>query len=316
MIHFFKLIRLPNLLIIALVQYVMRWGIIFPILKVNDFELQFGELNFLFLVLSTVFLTAAGYIINDYFDAKTDLINRPDQLVVGRYIERRTAIILHTIFSILGVGLGIYISVFIKIYQLAIGYVLASGLLFYYSSTYKRQFLIGNFIAALLTATIPLLTVVYEIPLLNATYRNFLLENNTNFYQLFFWVLGFSYFAFLTTFLHEIVKDIRDYEGDSAFGRNSFPIVIGVFPTKIVIFVINILMLTSLGFVYFQYLKDSLSAIYLSIGFLLPLILFSYRILRANSKYDYQFANFILKILMFFGIGYAGVVYYTLIYSF
>ena len=95
MINFFRLIRYKNLIIIILTQYMMRWSIIKPILEVYEFKLQFSELNFFFLVMATVFITAAGYVINDYFDAKTDLVNRPDTVIVGRLLHRRWAILLH-----------------------------------------------------------------------------------------------------------------------------------------------------------------------------------------------------------------------------
>ena len=113
--HFLKLIRYPNLLIIILTQYLMRWCIIHPLLKINDFELQFSELAFLLLVCSTVLITAGGYVINDYFDRKTDIINKPQSVIVARYIHRRTAMAIHTVFNLFGIILGFYISFAIRI---------------------------------------------------------------------------------------------------------------------------------------------------------------------------------------------------------
>jgi 4-hydroxybenzoate polyprenyltransferase len=77
---------------VALTQYAMRFAILSPILGINDFELQLGEFHFFLLVLATILITAAGYVINDYFDTRTDLVNRPDTVVIGRQISRRTAI--------------------------------------------------------------------------------------------------------------------------------------------------------------------------------------------------------------------------------
>ena len=167
MFHYLKLIRYQNLLIIAVTQYLMRWSIIYPILKVNNFHLQFSEFNFFLLVLSTIFLAAAGYVINDYFDRKTDLLNRPDTVIVGTVIKRRVAMILHIVINIIGIGLGFYILLSIGIYKLGFIYIIIAGILWYYSTSYKRHFLIGNIIVALLTALVPLMVVLYEIPLLN-----------------------------------------------------------------------------------------------------------------------------------------------------
>ena len=99
-IDFLKLIRLPNLLIIALTQYAIRYGVIYPMLKINEMELQLTQLDFFLLVLSTCLITAAGYIINDYFDVKIDLINR-NEVIIGRSIKRRWAMALHVVLDIL-----------------------------------------------------------------------------------------------------------------------------------------------------------------------------------------------------------------------
>ena len=86
---FLKLIRYQNLLIIAATQYMMRFLIIVPILAVNGFEPQLDHLHFFLLVFSSIAITAAGYVINDYFDMKTDLLNRPSTVIVGKQISRR-----------------------------------------------------------------------------------------------------------------------------------------------------------------------------------------------------------------------------------
>jgi 4-hydroxybenzoate polyprenyltransferase len=100
---FLRLIRWPNLLIIIITQYFMRWFILKPLLGVSEFSVQLNTLQFALLVAATVFIAAAGYIINDYFDRKTDLINRPGSVIVGRLISRRYAMIFHIIFSVIEV---------------------------------------------------------------------------------------------------------------------------------------------------------------------------------------------------------------------
>ncbi len=102
----FTLVRIPNLVIIAATQYAMRYLIMEPLLPTAEFELQFGDLQFFLLVLSTVFIAAAGYIINDYFDTRTDMINKPSRVVVGVEVGRRHAMILHAMLNIIGVGIG------------------------------------------------------------------------------------------------------------------------------------------------------------------------------------------------------------------
>jgi 4-hydroxybenzoate polyprenyltransferase len=143
---FLRLIRFQNLLIIAATQYMMRLLIVKPILAVNGFEPQLGPLHFFLLVFSSMSITAAGYVINDYFDLKTDLLNRPDTVIVARTISRRWAMILHIFLNSAGVLTGIYLSWHVGMPGFGIAYLLAAGLLWFYSTTYKRQFLVGNLI--------------------------------------------------------------------------------------------------------------------------------------------------------------------------
>ena len=112
-------------------------------------------------------------------------------------------------------------------------FLVVSGLLYFYSASYKRQFLIGNIIVAILTAMVPLLVVIYEWP---ALYRYYTVNAVTlpEFNFIFYWVGGFALFAFLTTLTREIIKDIEDFEGDIAYGRNTVPVVIGILSAKIV----------------------------------------------------------------------------------
>src|ERR1700753_1094723 len=95
---FFKLIRWPNLVFIALTQFLFRFFILRFVYNTRWFDFSSVHLSsplFYMLVTASVFIAAAGYIINDYFDVNIDLINKPDKLVIDRYIKRRWAIVWH-----------------------------------------------------------------------------------------------------------------------------------------------------------------------------------------------------------------------------
>ncbi|HUW93443.1 MAG TPA: UbiA family prenyltransferase, partial [Bacteroidales bacterium] len=170
---FFRLIRLSNLIIVALTMMLMRYAVIRPLLNALPVELsdaplvltrmtfQLGWFDFMMLVLSTVLITAGGYVINDYFDIRTDLINR-GSVIVGNTISRRMAMLYHNIFSFLGVAGGFYVSARIGYFWLGTIFLLVSGLLYFYSVTYKRQFLIGNLIVAFMTAMVPFMVVLFD----------------------------------------------------------------------------------------------------------------------------------------------------------
>jgi len=316
MIKFLHLVRYKNLLIIILTQYLMRWSIIKPILEIYEFELQFSELNFFFLVMATVFITAAGYVINDYFDTKTDLVNRPDTVIVGRTLNRRWAILLHVILNTIGIGLGIYISFYIGIPALSIVFVLITGILWFYSTTYKRQFLIGNIIVAFLTALVPLMVILFEIPLLNKEYGLLMKEMHLNFMHIIFWVSAFAMFAFLLTMIREIIKDIEDFEGDSAYGRRTMPIVLGVLNSKIIVITFILTTLFSLLYLNLRFLNDLVTLIYFIVVLIIPLLFLVYNIFVAENKKEYRRASNLSKLIMLAGILYALVANYIIIQNY
>jgi len=303
-----RLIRLPNLLIVAATQYFMRYFIIEPMLAVNNFNLQLDAINFNILVLATVLITAGGYVINDYFDTKTDFFNRPERVIVGKSIKRRTAIIMHVTLNILGIFLGLYLSYKIGYWELGIIFMMVSGILWFYSTTYKRQLVVGNLIVALLTAFVPFIVVIYEIPPLISEYREILREYGVGFSYIFAWIGGFSLFAFMLTLVREIVKDIEDFEGDKAFGRNTIPVVIGTANTKYIITALILITLASLSLVYMTFLKDIYSLFYLFFTIIIPLLHVIYGTWKADGQKQYHRLSTILKAIMVLGVCYAPLV--------
>src|SRR5512136_1860052 len=149
---FLKLIRWPNLLIVALTMVMMRYAVIEPVIsKIYvvitggtggqiPLSLKYPWSDFLILIIATLLITAGGYVINDYFDIKTDLINR-GEVIVGTKIPRRQAMMWHNILNIAGVLAGFYISWKSRFLWLGILFLIVSGLLYFYSASYKRQFL-------------------------------------------------------------------------------------------------------------------------------------------------------------------------------
>ena len=109
---FFRLIRWPNLLFIALTQALFYYAVIFPVLPAAYDHLR-QKLTlpvFALLVLASVLIAAAGYIINDYFDINIDRVNKPDKMVVEKMIKRRWAIIWHIVLTMAGLVLSLYVG--------------------------------------------------------------------------------------------------------------------------------------------------------------------------------------------------------------
>ncbi len=304
-IAFLRLIRFNNLVIVAGTQYLVRHFIIAPILKYGDLSLQLNDFFFFLLVLSTLFITSAGYVINDYFDRKTDLVNKPDSVIIGKKINRRYAMAFHIIFNIIGILIGIYLSLSIGQPLLSLVFITVSGLLWFYSTTYKRQLLVGNLIVAFLTALVPLIVFLFEYPLLKDSYINVFATYSSIIRYLTSWILGYAGFAFLLTLAREIIKDTEDFEGDRAYGNQTIPIVVGTGYTKAIIVVIFIFTLVAVFYIYFTYLTNKFTLYYIIITLVIPLAYVIYRVIRANNKKDYYISSLLTKIVMISGLFYA-----------
>jgi len=312
LVPFLELIRWQNLLIIVITQLAMRYLVMDPILAALGFSLQLSILAFSMLVLATVCIAAAGYVINDYFDIKVDAINKPNRPLVVHQVTRRESIALHFILNTVGIVAGGYVAFSVHIMGLWLVFPLATGLLWFYSTTYKRQLLTGNFLVALLTAFVPFLVVVFELPLLYELYLPELKASGLTLNVLTYWVGGFSFFAFLLTLIREIVKDMEDFEGDAVAGRNSLPLAFGMKSAKTVVLLLiglNAIFLVYLFISKLLYLPDG-RVDYLSLGYLsffvfIPSLWMMSLVYKAEAKADYGKISLLAKLIMLGGILYS-----------
>ena len=88
---FFKLIRWPNLVFIALTQLLFFYCVVQPVLFGNLYMTREYDQLFVILCLSSVFIAAAGYVINDYFDLNIDLVNKPGRRAQWRRQDHHIA---------------------------------------------------------------------------------------------------------------------------------------------------------------------------------------------------------------------------------
>jgi len=312
---YLRLVRLPNLMMIAFTMYAMRFLIVRPQLLLYGMDLQFGEAHFALLVVSVLFITAAGYVINDYFDAPVDMINRPSRVMLSRLIPRRMAIVVHLTLSIIGVAAGIYLSFAIRLSFLSMIFLLVPGILWFYSTTYKRQFLLGNLIVAFLTALVPLMVILFEVPLLIREYGREMVRNQIDFHTLTAWVGGYALFAFLFTLIREIVKDMEDFEGDRAYGRNTLPVVLGLKTTRYVVLALTGVAVVFIAAVLVLYLTDLMTLLYTVLLVMAPLAFAVFRLLRASTAEQYHQVSSWLKGIMLAGVGYSFLAWYIMTYT-
>ena len=219
---FLRLFRVQNLGIIFLAQWLTAYFVIkWPLLQ----SVSVGGLAVPALAcmsLSTMFIAAAGYLINDYYDIKIDYVNRPHSVLVGRVFPRRFVLFLHFLFNFIGVGLGMLISL-----KMAAFNFLMTFLLWFYSNHLKRKPLVGNVLVAVLSGML----LVQFVVLTQQSHK---------------WVWFYSGFAFLTTLIREIVKDMEDRKGDAVFDSRTLPISWGIRKTHRLVLALSIVLLAAL----------------------------------------------------------------------
>ena len=271
------MIRWQNLAIIVFTQYFTRFFLI------RDKPLSFSHLleimldkNIFLISLSTVLIAASGYIINDYYDIKIDLVNKPDRVVIGRYVKRRWALMINQIFNGLGILLGLFISRKVALVNLT-----AVFCLWLYANQLKRLAFWGNLIVAILTGFSLLILAVY--------YPG---------HQKEVWV--YAIFSFFITLIREIIKDMEDVKGDEKHGCRTLPIIWGIARTKLLVYVLIASFITTLFILATQLPNQRIAYIFLVM--MLPIGFLTYKLVFADKPRDFAFLSDACKVIMLIGV--------------
>ena len=161
-------------------------------------------------ILAVFFETAAGNVINDYFDYKIDLINKPERPIHSGRISLKNGKNYAYLLFLAGTICGFLIS-YLTNNWIPFGIVILADIVLYlYAYKLKATPLIGNLAVGFMTG-------------FGFVFGGFSINNTTIIMTSIF--LGF--FAFVMTTAREIVKDIEDIEGDKADGAKTLPIMIG-----------------------------------------------------------------------------------------
>lgn len=295
-IYFLKLIRWPNLIMIALIQLLVKIFIIKGLAvphMLSNFEYFLG-------ILCTTLLAAAGYLINDYYDEANDAINKPERMIIGKHIAKKDALSYYIFMSFLALLIGTYLAYIVDWLSLAFIPLLATIVLYLYAYDFKRRLLIGNILVSLMTALPIWLIAVFDIlPGLE------LYADRAELMASVFKMIGvYGLFAAIMNFIREIAKDAEDLEGDKAMGFQTLAILFGRKNSGYVLSVLMLIVVSALS----RYLislvegQDILSASYLGIFVILPLIFLMIKSIQAESKLDFKKISTGLKRVMLFGI--------------
>jgi 4-hydroxybenzoate polyprenyltransferase len=290
-----KLIRWPNLAIIALIFLLLRFGLVDGFMAVSILTPCLTDLQWLVMALATVLIAASGNVVNDIFDINIDRINRPDDRVVGVTVGEEHAWNLYYVLSGLGLALGIYLAWSLGNISNALVFMLAIGGLWFYSYSYKRQFLIGNLVVSLLAAITVGLPLFFEAVC------------SPNDWERQPWapfVLAYALFAFLSTLVREIIKDMEDMEGDADMGCRTLPIVVGVKGGKAVAALLTMVIMATVA--RYQWARwesnDTLSFLWLLAGVQAPAVMVLNSLLKATDRSGFHRASTLAKVMMVGGI--------------
>jgi 4-hydroxybenzoate polyprenyltransferase len=268
--HFAKIIRWPNLLIIAITQYMVAVLLI----SENTMSTVWQDKVFLVMVVSTILIAGGGYLINDYYDIKIDYINKPGRVVAGRFIKRRNILFAHTFFTALGIAGGVYVSIEIGLINIA-----AAGMLWLYSNQLKRLPFWGNLSVAVLTGLS--VYIVYMF-----------------YHQSLILITSYAAFAFFISLIREILKDLEDIKGDEAFGCKTLPITLGIRKTKNILYMISFLFLLIVAY----FLRAETKFVPVFSGLIVVLALLNMGIYKADKTKDFRRQSGVCKVVMILGL--------------
>jgi 4-hydroxybenzoate polyprenyltransferase len=293
--NYLKLIRYQNLLMLALMQLIFRYGF----LELQNIPLALADWQYILLVLATMSIAAGGYVINNIFDVETDTENKPENVIVGKFISETKAYNLYIGFTVIGVAIGFYLSNVISKPSFASIFIIIAATLYFYATSLKQGLLIGNFIVALLLSFSVIIIGIFD--LYPVTFE----ENRAFMGLLFSILLDYAIFAFIINFIREIVKDLQDVEGDSNQGMNTLPIAFGTKNTTKLVFGLSFIpVILILNYINTNLFSSGLlyGTLFGLVFILAPLLYFATKIWSANNQKDFHHLSTVLKWILFFGI--------------
>ena len=304
MIHFIRLTRPLNMIIIALTMYGLGW---FYDGLLKDTSVGIQSMDFFLLVFSTTLIAAAGNIINDYFDRKADRINKPERLIIGKFVKRRVAILTHVLINLFAFSLAAYLSWKLETFGYVFIHLMTINMLWFYSMYFKRKFLIGNVMIAGMTAMVPLLVGFYYDQSISSgalEVNNF--NDGLTFISAKIIILVLSVaiagFAFIINLGREIIKDMEDIPGDEVLKARTIPIVLGIKSSRWIVTVI--LTLAALFTILLVLMFPRIGTLgFLSIFAAGALVIVAIiTIFLGDTKKHYKLANNWLKLAMIAGL--------------
>ena len=269
----FSVIRGYNIPIIALAQYLSAVFILAPEKRALTVILDF---NLFIIVLASSLTIASGYIINNFYDSKKDLINRPVKSRLDRLVSQRTK--LQVYFTI---NFAVALIAYFVSFKAVLFFSVYIFFIWYYSHKLKKYPIIGNLTASIL-AVLPFFAILLY-------YKNFYPE-----------IFFHATFLFLLLLIREIIKDLENLKGDIANNYQTIPVKYGEEFAKKTITILTIFTILPIYFLVEIY-EVGYMDVYFYIS-LIVLLLFLVFLWKSNSKSDYLKLHNTLKFLVVTGV--------------
>ena len=260
-----KLIRLPNLLIIAAVQLGLYFRHILPFLASKEQVPQTTGWDAIFFSICTCCIAAGGNIVNDIIDQSSDAINRPMSRVVGVLMTEKAAIRLYIMVTFIGLMVALWLASHTGKWAWLWLYPTAVAILIVYSRILKCMPVVGNVVISFLCSAVFVSIAFLEWEfLIDHFWQGATIEP--------FWlaIIQFSWIAFVLTWARELVKDIEDMEGDLEAGCHTLVTMWG--PTRSRWMVIGLLLVSIASVIMWMRSMDQWwQLLYVGIMMVLPL---------------------------------------------
>lgn len=295
MVALFKLIRWPNLLMIAFIQYLIR----FSFTEAMNLPHALDHFYYGIGVLCSVLLAAGGYIINDLYDLPVDKVNKPQRISIGKGISEDNAWYLYFGTIILASICAYVLAIEADMENLWMIAPLAASILYLYAFDLKKRPLIGNVLVSALTAMPVFLVAVFDF--LPAGTE----ENAAIVQESFRVIIYYALLAFWLNLIREILKDLEDREGDRQAGYKTLALILPTVASKIVLLLLlsaGLYPIIEYGYRLFSGSSDKSSGAYVFLAVVLPLLVLGFQIVRATTAKQFKRASTLSKIIMLLGI--------------
>ena len=292
---YLKLIRWPNVLIVGLIFLLAKTQLVDAFSALSGTESCLLDFHWALLALATMLVAASGNVINDIFDQDIDFHNKSERMIVGKSISEAKAWNLYYALGSVGLGSGLFLCWQLGNVSNSLIFMLASGGLYFYSHSYKRQLLIGNVVVALLAGLVPFLPLYIEMMCNSDGWMNLPWTG---------YLMAFAVFSFLTTFIRELVKDMEDIKGDALLRCSTIPIVLGMNGAKAIASLLLMLLIGIIAWLQMAWLRDNQVLLF---GYFFgavqtPALIGLVQIIRGKTSQDFHRVSTLLKLLMLGGL--------------